>query len=151
MVLPLTSINLVIPNSGVAEIIGYSRPRSLPDSSDWFPGVVLWRGVYVPVVIVEKLCSLALNPIGPRARIAVLYNPQKNAEVPYVGIQMLDIPRAYLAELGKMETGSDDDLSPYFLSRLDDDLSARVIPNLDVIISELEPEFTPEKLKYLSD
>ena len=47
MLLPLTSLNLLIPNSAVAEIIGYSQPRALANCSDWFAGVVLWRGVYL--------------------------------------------------------------------------------------------------------
>ena len=33
MLLPLTSLNLLIPNSAVAEIIGYSTPRQLSDTS----------------------------------------------------------------------------------------------------------------------
>ena len=56
MILPLASINLVVPNSAVAEIIGYSEPKKLADCSDWFGGVVLWRGVFVPVVAVEEMC-----------------------------------------------------------------------------------------------
>ena len=43
MILPLASINLVVPNSAVAEIISYAEPKKLVDSSDWFGGVVLWK------------------------------------------------------------------------------------------------------------
>ena len=103
MLLPLTSLNLLIPNSAVAEIIGYSVPRRLSDTSEWFPGVVLWRGVYVPVVEVEKLCHLGAAEVGPRTRIAIVYNPEKDPEMPYLGIHMQDIPRAYLAEADSME------------------------------------------------
>mgnify|MGYP001551110671 CR=1 FL=1 len=39
MLLPLTSLNLLVPNSAVAEIIGYSAPRELVDTTDWFSGV----------------------------------------------------------------------------------------------------------------
>ena len=65
MLLPLTSLNLLVPNSAVSEIIGYSTPRPLDNCSDWFAGVVLWRGVYVPVVAVEQLCDIAAASIGP--------------------------------------------------------------------------------------
>ena len=65
MLLPLNSLNLLIPNSAVAEIIGYSTPRQLPDTSDWFPGVVLWRGVYVPVVAVEQMCNVDTAQVIP--------------------------------------------------------------------------------------
>lgn len=150
MLLPLSSINLLIPNSAVAEVVGYSTPRALADSSDWFPGVVLWRGVYVPVVSLEEMCSFDPAMVGPRSRVAIIYNPEKDAELPYLGIHIQDIPRAYLAETEKMESGSDDGLSEYLLSNVDEDQFARVIPNLDSIIAALKLEYSPEKLNQLS-
>ena len=151
MLLPLSSFNLVIPNSAVAEIVSYSLPRALPDCSEWFPGVVLWRGVYVPVVSLEEMCSIDTAMVSPRSRIAVIYNPEKDAELPYVGIHIQDIPRAYLAESDKMESGSDDGLSLYLLSHIDEEHFARVIPNLDVVIADLKLEYTQEKLNQLTN
>ena len=151
MLLPVSSINLLIPNSAVAEIIGYSTPRPLTGSSDWFTGVALWRGVYVPVVAVEEMCEIESALVGPRARIAILYNPSKDAELPYLGIQIQDIPRAYLAETAKMETGTDDDLSQYLLSRVDEDQFARFIPDLEAIIAALKNEYSPDKLTQLTN
>ena len=150
MLLPLTSLNLLIPNSAVAEIIGYSTPRQLSDSSAWFPGVVLWRGVYVPVVEVEKLCHLGAAQVGPRTRIAIIYNPEKDSEMPYIGIHMQDIPRAYLAEVDSMEAGNDDGLNPYLLSRVDDEQLARVIPDFDKIIDDLKLEFNQNRIEELT-
>jgi len=150
MLLPLSSINLLIPNSAVAEVIGYSTPRELPDTSEWFPGVVLWRGVYVPVVSLEEMCSIDPAMVGPRSRVAIIYNPEKDVELPYLGIHIQDIPRAYLAEPEKIETGSDDGLSEYLLSNVDEDQFARVIPNLDSIIAALKLEYSQEKVNQLS-
>jgi len=150
MLLPLTSLNLLIPNSAVAEIIGYSTPRSLPETSEWFAGVVLWRGVYIPVVAVEQMCSIDTAQIGPRTRIAIIYNPSKDPELPYLGIHMQDIPRAYLAEADSMVSGSDENLSPYLLSRVDDDELARAIPDLDRIITDLKLEYSPTRIEELT-
>ncbi len=150
MLLPLTSLNLLIPNSAVAEIIGYSVPRRLSDTSEWFPGVVLWRGVYVPVVEVEKLCRLGAAEVGPRTRIAIVYNPEKDPEMPYLGIHMQDIPRAYLAEADSMEAGNDDGLNPYLLTRVDDEQLARVIPDIDKIIDDLKLEFNQNRIAELT-
>jgi chemosensory pili system protein ChpC len=151
MLLPLSSINLLVPNSAVAEIVGYSTPRPLTDSSDWFAGVVLWRGVYVPVVAVEEMCDIDSAHVGPRTRIAVLYNPRKDADLPYLGIHIQDIPRAYLAEAEKMESGTDDELSQYFLSRVDEDQYSRVIPDLETIFADLKLEYSPDKLNRLTN
>ncbi len=150
MLLQLTSLNLLIPNSAVAEIIGYSTPRPLPDSSDWFSGVVLWRGVYVPVVVVEQMCNLSTAQVGPRARIAIIYNPEKDPDLPYLGIHMQDIPRAYLAEAESMESGSDENLSPYLITRVDDEQLARVIPDIDRIITDLKLEFNQGRIDELT-
>ena len=150
MLLPLNSLNLLVPNSAVAEIIGYSTPRELPNTSGWFPGVVLWRGVYVPVVAVEQMCNVDVAQVGPRARIAIVYNPEPDPDLPYLGIHMQDIPRAYLAEAETMESGSDDGLSPYLLSRVDDDQLARVIPDFDRIISDLKLEYNENRLDELT-
>ncbi len=150
MLLQLTSLNLLIPNSAVAEIIGYSTPRRLPDSSDWFSGVVLWRGVYVPVVVVEQMCNISTAQVGPRARIAIVYNPDKDPDLPYIGVHMQDIPRAYLAEAESMESGSDENLSPYLITRVDDEQLARVIPDMDRIIADLKLEFNQGRIEELT-
>jgi chemosensory pili system protein ChpC len=150
MLLPLTSLNLLVPNSAVAEIIGYSSPRRLADTSDWFAGVVLWRGVYIPVVAVEQMCNVDTARIGTRGRIAIIYNPEKDPELPYLGIHMQDIPRAYLAEADSVESGVDENLSEYLLSRVDDEQLARVIPDLDKIIAALKLEFSQARIAELS-
>ena len=149
MLLPLTSLNLLVPNSAVAEIIGYSVPRTLADCSDWFAGVVLWRGVYVPVVAIEQMCDIASAGTGPRARIAIIYNPEKDAELPYLGIHMQDIPRAYLADPDTTESGSSDGLGDYLLTRVDDEQLQRVIPDLDKIIADLKLEYSHARLEEL--
>lgn len=150
MLLPMSSISLVIPNSAVAEIIGYSEPRRLEDSSDWFLGVVLWRGVYVPVVSVEQMCLVDATHVGSRSRIGIIYNPEKDSDVPYIGLHIQDIPRAYLAESDTMESGTDDNLSQYLLSRVDGDEFSRAIPNMDAMIADLKPQISQEKIDNLS-
>ena len=149
MLLPITSMNLLIPNSAVAEIIGYSQPRALANCSDWFTGVVLWRGVYVPVVVVEQMTGVAAANVGPRARIAIIYNPEKDTEIPYLGIHMQDIPRAYLADPDTTESASSEGLSQYLLTRVDDEQLGRVIPDLDRIIADLKLEYSPARLEEL--
>lgn len=150
MLLPLKTINLLLPNSAVAEIIGYSTPRELADTSDWFQGVVLWRGVYIPVVAVEQMCGVDAAEVRPRARIAIIYNPEKDPELPYLGIHIQDIPRAYLAEADSMISGGDEGLGEFLVTRVDDEELARVIPDLDRIIATLKLEYNPSMLDQLT-
>jgi chemotaxis signal transduction protein len=151
MLLPLNSLNLLIPSSAVAEIIGYSSPRALVNCSDWFAGVVLWRGVHVPVVAIEQMCNIANADVGPRTRIAIIYNPEKDSDLPYLGIHMQDIPRAYLADPDTTESGSSEGLSEYLVTRVDDEQLARVIPDIDKIIAGLKLEYNPARLEELKD
>jgi chemosensory pili system protein ChpC len=149
MLLPLTSLSLLVPNSAVAEIIGFSAPRALADCSEWFSGVVLWRGVYVPVIAIEQMCDVASAGVGPRTRIAIIYNPEKDADLPYIGIHMQDIPRAYLADSDSTVSGSSEGLSEYLVTRVDDEELARAIPDLDKIIAALKLEYNPGRLDEL--
>lgn len=147
MVLPLSSINLVVPNSAVAEIISYSAPKKLADCSDWFRGVVLWRGVSVPVIAVEEMCSIDSAQVGPRARLAILYNPNKDEQLPYFGVQMQGIPRAYLAKSDSMQSCSGPSPGQYLISYIGEQHAASAIPNFDAIITDLKLEFSAEKVE----
>jgi len=101
------------------------------------------------VIAIEQMCNIATASTGPRTRIAVVYNPQKDPDLPYVGIHMQDIPRAYLADPDATESGSSDGLSEYLLTRVDDEQLARVIPDLDKIIADLKLEYGPARLAEL--
>ena len=70
-------------------------------------------------------------------------------ELPYVGIQMQDIPRAYLADPDSTESGSSDGLGDYLLTRVDDEELARVIPDFDMIFAALKLEYNPQRLEEL--
>ena len=94
----------------------------------------------MPVVAVEQMSNVDVAAVGPRARIAIIYNPEPNPELPYLGIHIQDIPRAYLAEAESMESSTNDGLIPYLLSRVDDDEDMRFIPDLDRIIGDLGNE-----------
>jgi hypothetical protein len=95
------------------------------------------------------MCGIATAGVGPRARIVVIYNPEKDPELPYVGIHMQDIPRAYLADPDSTESGSSDGLGDYLLTRVDDEELARVIPDFDMIIAALKLEYNPQRLEEL--
>ena len=66
MQMPLNNWQLLLPNSAVAEIIGYTTPESANQGSGWYDGKISWRGVLVPVVSLEKMCELdAAETRGP--------------------------------------------------------------------------------------
>ncbi len=137
MQLPIEDAQLLLPNSAVAEIIGYMQPEAQNQEGDWFVGFISWRGVMVPVISIEKLCQRSYSEPGPRSRIAIIYNPDGEDNLPYLGIILKDIPRAYLAEKDRLiETVVEVDC-PYLASRADALLEELIVPNLDAIIGDL--------------
>ncbi len=140
--LPLLNRFLLLPNSVVAEIISYVRPERA--GSDWLDGIMIWRGVSVPVISVEKMCQQSHTEPGVRSRIAVIYNLDKDDDLPYLGIILQDIPRAYLAEQDRMPAQTFDSDCRYLYGRADVMNSELVIPDLDAITQS-----TREKLNSL--
>jgi chemosensory pili system protein ChpC len=140
MQLPLMGMYLLLPNSAVAEIIGYIEPEVGSEGSDWYHGNILWRGVMVPVISVEKMCqSVSIDP-GPRSRIAVLYNFNRDQSLPYFGIMLQDIPRAYLAEEERLIESNVAVDCKYLATQADAIIGQLYIPDIDAILVSLKQE-----------
>jgi chemosensory pili system protein ChpC len=138
MQLPLTELQLLIPNSAVAEIIGYAEPEVPGPEGDWYDGKISWRGVSVPVISFERMCDRDAVEPGPRSRIAVIYNLDGDEELPYYGIILQDIPRAYLAEEERMvDAILGNETSKYLATRADPLLEGLWIPDMDAIIASI--------------
>lgn len=139
MQLPLNELQLLLPNSAVAEIIGYTTPEhTVEGSPEWFDGKISWRGVMVPVISVEKMCQIESQKPGPRTRIAVIYNPDGSEDLPYFGIILQDIPRAYLAESDRMIENMDQLDCEFLRSHADTMLEQLVVPDLDAMVASLQ-------------
>ena len=137
MQLPLLNMQLLLPNSVVAEIIGYNVPGD-KQQSGWFHGNIEWRGVVVPVISVEQLCEQEAAAPGARTRIAVVYNPAHDDHLPYIGLVLQDIPRAYLAEEERLSGSIITPDCKYLLSQLDAITEQQCIPNLDAIADAIK-------------
>jgi chemosensory pili system protein ChpC len=138
MQLPLLNMQLLLPNSAVAEIIGYSEPVIGEEGSDWYDGRISWRGVMVPVISVEKMCQGQSQNPGPRTRIAVVYNLNGDEDLPYLGIILQDIPRAYLAEPERMIESSLATDCAYLSTQADAMIDNMYIPDMDAIVASLK-------------
>lgn len=136
MQLPLVDMQLLLPNSSVAEIIGYTEPEVA--GSDWYDGKISWRGVMVPVVSIEKMCQSQSVEPGPRSRIAIIYNLDGGDDLPYFGIILQDIPRAYLAEEERLIQSMEQLECEFLSTRADALMDQLYIPDLESIISSLK-------------
>jgi chemosensory pili system protein ChpC len=138
MQLPLLDMYLLLPNSAVAEIIGYSTPEEGSTGTDWYDGKIAWRGVMVPIVSIEKMCQSASVEPGPRSRIAIVYNLNGEEGMPYFGIILQDIPRASLAEEERLTESNLAVDCKYLSTQADEMIDRLYIPDLDAILASLK-------------
>ena len=138
MQLPLHGLQLLVPNSAVAEIIGYVAEQPAASNQSWLDGLITWRGVSIPVVSFELLCALEAVEAGARSRIAVLYNPlESRDQLPYFGVILQDIPRGYLAEKERMLATFDSSGCDYLAGHADPLLDNLQVPDLAALAETL--------------
>ncbi len=72
LLLPLTGLELMLPNAAVAEIVPYAVSTLVPHAPPWCHGLMQWRARMLPVVDVQAIEQPGEATEPPRARVAVL-------------------------------------------------------------------------------
>ena len=134
--LPIVGWQLIVPNVAVAEIIAYTRPEKEGDG--WYDGTLIWRGAMVPIISVEKMCQREFTEPGSRSRIAIIYNLSGDEDLPYIGVILQDIPRAYLAEEDQMQSVVSKSECEFIYGRADIMLEQLMVPDLDAIMAAVK-------------
>lgn len=93
MLIPLRQGRLLLPNTAVAEVIGYRDPDPLDDQSPWLQGRVAWHQREIPVIDFERLLGRPDVGAGIRQRIVVCFAPDPAAGRPLFGLVAQGIPR----------------------------------------------------------
>jgi chemosensory pili system protein ChpC len=84
----------LLPNTAVAEVIGFKDPQPRDDAPDWLLGRIDWRGRRIPVISWER----AVEESEPdwsasRVRIVVLNTPNGNPALTHIGVLSVGIAR----------------------------------------------------------
>lgn len=129
-IIPLNGINLVLPNTCIAEVINYVEPTPVDNSPDWFLGNILWRGIEIPIVSFEAANEVPSANSSSSVRIAVLNGISGDEKLSFYGIVVQGIPRLVtLKEADIKENNGDIQELPLSLSQTElADISA-VIPD----------------------
>lgn len=129
-IITLNGINLVLPNTCIAEVINYTEPTPVEDAPDWFLGNILWRGITIPIVSFETANEVSQPDTSGSIRIAVLNGVSGEEKLPFYGIVVQGIPRLVtLKESDIKENDHTDQVLPLVVSQIEmDDLEA-VIPD----------------------
>lgn len=91
--LPLNDMNLVLPNTCIAEVINMQPIEPIKKSAEWLLGRISWRGIHVPVISFEKANGVATVTNSKNTRIAVLNSLSGDKDIPFYGIVMQGIPK----------------------------------------------------------
>lgn len=129
-IIPLTDMNLVLPNTCIAEVINYSEPMPVDNAPDWFLGNLLWRGITIPVVSFEAANEVPSAGISKATRIAVLNGVSGNEKLSFYGVVVQGIPRLAALEQEEIQEKVNSDVTlPYALSQTEIADQDAVIPD----------------------
>ncbi len=129
-IIPLTGMNLVLPNTSIAEVINYSTPTTVKGAPDWYLGTVNWRGINIPLVSFEKANEVKAARKSKLTRIAVLNGVSGNDKLSFYGVVVQGIPRLVsLEESSIQEANSSTTKLPLALSQVTIADQEAVIPD----------------------
>lgn len=134
LLIPLSSVYLLLPNVSVAEIIPYRQPSVQEDAPSWLLGMLEWRNTFVPTVSFEELMGQNAETINPLSQLAILNT--SSGRVPFIGVLTQGVPR--LKRISPSDIKEDGEVTLGELSRvIVGDMEKAVIPDIAFIESAL--------------
>ena len=137
-IIPLNDEHIVLPNTAVAEIIGYTRPDDLPTSinsaPDWLLGMLAWRGMSVPLISYERMIGSTFDAPDTRARIAVINSVGGITGTPFFAIVSKGIPQLAQIDADKISIVDDStETSPAIGCHVVISGEVAIIPDVDEV------------------
>lgn len=136
MFLPFVDNGLLVPSTGVAEIVGLSPPNEVEYGPHWLAGLMNWRGLDLPLISFERLLGEDAPPPGVRNRVAVMHTLSGDVQPAFYGIVIQRLPTVVLASERNVDGGSGD-ISEWMRGALDLEVGRALIPNFEHLELEL--------------
>lgn len=143
VLVPLSGLEILLPNANVAEIMAYSSPEPLPDTPHWLLGNLLWHGWRVPVLSLAMLTGSVQYEGRTQARICVIKSLIGNERMPYLGLLSQGFPRLVTVTPDNLTEVAEAELHPVFAGRAiigDRDV---LLPDLDALAERVASEVFP--------
>lgn len=93
VVIPLGTMQLLLPNVSIAEIIPWRRLKAWEASPDWCIGVLGWRGEAVPVVDFESLCGSVATRAERGRCLLIMNRARSSVGRPFYSLVSAGLPR----------------------------------------------------------
>ena len=137
--IPLEGMQLVLPNTCIAEVISYQEPEAIEGAPDWLLGSVGWRGIYIPVISFEAMNGVAAGQHQKSSQITVLNGISGNDDICFYGVITQGIPRLLSLNQDAISTISKPETTlPFSIQQTLIDDQPAVIPNQEKIEKELK-------------
>lgn len=92
LIVPVQAMNLVVPQSMVAEILAVPAVNSIAGPG-WITGLIEWRAMEIPLISMGALCDGAAGGEKKRTRrAAVLHCLDEHDKLQYYAIEISSIP-----------------------------------------------------------
>jgi len=131
VMVPVTGLDLLLPNATVAEMIGYTNPDPIPEAVDWVLGTILWHGWQVPVVSFSNLIEQAEPEDLEGARICILKTLIDTDRMPYMAIVTQGHPRLVTVSEDNFEEVPTESNPIAVAGRAEVDGHEAILPDLD--------------------
>ncbi|MCW8827569.1 MAG: chemotaxis protein CheW [Gammaproteobacteria bacterium] len=139
LVLPLSSLTLLVPNTLVAEVIDYRPAESAGHMPEWMTGMLSWRGRNVPVISFERLLGDTVESPAQERRYVICNTLNNNERIPFIALEVQGIPHLTQVSNTMLDYDTEDRQSePAVLARLRLDEESVTVPNVDVMEKMLE-------------
>lgn len=141
LVLPLSSLTLLVPNTLVAEVIDYRPAESAGHMPEWMSGMLTWRGRSVPVISFERLLGDTVEFPAQERRYVICNTLNNNERMPFIALELQGIPHLTQVSNTMLDYDPDPEGSqsePVVLARLRLNEESVMVPNIDVMEKMLE-------------
>ena len=128
---PLIDSHVLLPNSAVAEVLGFTPPEPFKQSPSWLLGELAWHGWQVPIISFEQLVNKKeRSSVTPKSRILIIKTLGESTQVNYVGLVIQGLPKLKKVTESSLVEQQVDDLPDTLFSRVSMDELEAVIPEL---------------------
>ena len=91
---PLTTGNILLPNSVVAEILEYTNPQPFKKAPAWLLGELAWHGWQVPVVsFLRVINKRSQDAVTKKSRILIIKTLGYSTQLNYIGLLIQGLPK----------------------------------------------------------
>lgn len=134
-IIPLKSQNIVLPNTSVAEIIHFRKPKPVDNMPPWLLGTLEWRGLQIPLISIEGATGKTAGDTHAKSRIAVLNTVTGQKDFHFFAVLTQGIPHLQKINKADLKTLESSDKGKFILANVQLDDTRASVPDLEAIES----------------